>query len=493
MSKVDSAYGRMMARKRFADKAKNKRGTTTSPKDRKNATKPFQFRLYPMKNHDGSIMPRPIRWGANGDISDELVKRIRRHFTILKAGTGLGKTALGLETVGKRQLELGRQIPLIVIAPAPVIQKKGWHRTIATWNKDNPDNPIDPLMIESPARLRMMMGDDSARREVYKLLGKDGMILVDEVHNFKSPTSAQTKALGKLRQYTMLGLSATPMTNDPIMDTISYLILARYYNSKNNFIQTHEMENLIDKMTGQLLIYDKGGRLVTSTWQKGYDTMLSQASKVIYAPNIDMSTITLPNVHTTCIQLPHDEELAMKFRSMAKAWREGAFESATDLRLAQIETIQRDPNRLDMLMEILKLERTVRPIVFYWNVPALEAIVERLEAEGMDYQIVSGKHRAEDADFDLDIPLLVQYQAGSEGIEMPTSNTTIFYQNGNSYSRLQQARGRNVRRGSDHQVYHYHLVADNIFDQSVFDAVNNMEELNDEYLDAIAVATAEEG
>lgn len=484
----DFNYGRHMAYKRSVSK-KAKAPRVTQPGSQK--TSEFKFKLDPMSKHDGSLTPRPIQWGANGDVSDELVRRVQEHFTILKAGTGLGKTALGLETVGKLQLERGKTIPVMIIAPAAVIAKKGWQKTVARWNEDNPNNQLKVVMIESPGRVRMMMNDPKARRQVARLLGPRGFVLVDEVHNFKTPTSAQTKALVKLRSHFMLGLSATPLTNDRISDSISYLVLAGFYGSKTGFIREHKLDRFVDMRTGKMNVYRADGQVLTEAWGPSYQTMTSQLAETIYSPDFDMSEIVLPSVTSRVIQLDSSDDLDSEFRSLSAAWGEGAFESATDLRQAQIETIQRDPKRLDKLMELVSDPQTAQPLIFYWNNCALEAIRERLDAEGLEYQIVSGKHKAGKADFSQPTPLLIQYQAGSEGIEMPGSNTSIFYQNGNSYSRLEQARGRNVRRGSEGRVRHFYLVADNIFDQTVFTQVSEMKELNEDFLNRLSVSVAE--
>ena len=46
--------------------------------------------------------------------------------------------------------------------------------------------------------------------------GKIGMVIIDEVHKCKNPTSQQGKALEKLDSYYRIALTGTPMMNSPV-------------------------------------------------------------------------------------------------------------------------------------------------------------------------------------------------------------------------------------------------------------------------------------
>lgn len=474
-------YGMYMARKR--SQARQQRMEQKSKPSTEKKVVEVKLHLDPLSGHDGSVLEHPIVWGQNDDISDTMLEYLDRpdRTVFLDLGTGLGKTALSVETWGKKQLRDSRQIPALIVAPRSVIDKKGWMKTIQQYNNNHPDNQLHVVAIETPSRIRMIKNYAPARRQLIKALGKDGIVIIDEVHNFKTPTSQQSKAMHIFRHLPQIGVSATLFTNDRIMDSIGYLTLSGKYNSKNKFLEENEIIKYSDKMTGALDLYESDGRI--SKWKfKDYEEFLNEMRDIVYSPDVSNLDIDMPHVNASLKQLAFDEDLASKIRSISYAHRQGAFESKTDMFLSVIETLYTSESRMDYMMSILKNPKTVRPIVFYWHEEVRKALEERLQKEGMQYQIVSGSHRASDADFELDIPLLVQYQAGSEGIEMPNSNTTIFYQNQNSYRHLMQSRGRNVRRGRTHEVFHYSIVDHTSFDRELFESVENMGELNVEFV-----------
>ena len=167
------------------------------------------------------------------------------------------------------------------------------------------------------------------------------------------------------------------------------------------------------------------------------------------------------------------------------------FDSATDYRMALIERINSDKDRLNTMMSIINDENTIQPLIFYTHNSVRESIERKLNEEGLEYQIVSGGNGFGNVDKSKDCPILIQYQSGSEGIELKKSNTSIFYENQTSYRILEQSRGRNRRRGMKHSVRHHHIVAPAIFDLELFQRVNQREEISNRTLDDITDMTLE--
>ena len=52
-----------------------------------------------------------------------------------------------------------------------------------------------------------------------------GIVVIDEVHGFKNPVSKRSKQLQKLGELHKIGVTATPLTNNRILDMSSYLIM----------------------------------------------------------------------------------------------------------------------------------------------------------------------------------------------------------------------------------------------------------------------------
>lgn len=481
-------YGFMAARRRAQDKKESsRRESQTAPREKKQP----DLRLYPLDNSAFEPFTH-IKWGANRDIAEAVLSRLETdRFQLLQLPTGTGKTAIAVELLGLEQARLGKKLPFIVVASRAIMDRGSWQRTIKSWNAAHPDTILEPVMLETFDRFANILDDRRTLVQTLKLMGKDGIVVLDEVHNYKNPMSKRSKKLRRLKQLRRVGLTATPFTNDSVMDGCSYLIMNGMYNSKSKFIQGHNLEHLIG-MHGELLIYDPDTHRISQDRWPSYQRFVDELSQVIYSPDIDMSDITMPTVNSRLIQLPNDIVLTANLYSLRDAFRVGAFDSATEYTLEIVKAIGESKVRLNALIELLKQPGAIQPLVFYWNTDVLAAIESRLQSEGISYQIISGAHSAAEVDFDRDDPILVQYQAGSEGIEMPRSNLTIFYQNQNSASRLEQAKGRNVRRGNSHRVSQYSLVSDCRFDQIVFERLSDRLDTSMQVLSDIAVQLDQE-
>lgn len=476
---VQDDYGVQAVRARQAAKQRRMQAqAVVKPTAKNSAKKPPKLSWYPMESHDGSVPDKEIDWNSNTDIASEVSERMRqKNLSLLVMPTGFGKTVMSLLAFDRYRQQVGRDIPLIVVAPPKVLSSKSWHRAIQVFNNTFPDRRIDPVMMESYQRLTSMIEHPGTKREVLKAMKPDGVLIVDEFHHYKTPTSKRTKALKKLNMFKILGLTATPLTNDPVMDQISYLVVSGQYNSKTEFYRVSGLDHHLD-LWGNPAIYDKRSNRVNETTWPYYRVMVEQFHDIMYAPNVDISDVTMPEVDAQMVFLDESEELDAKWSSLCQQKSKQAFETPVDFMMSVVDMLMTDPSRLDRLVELVTGDDVVQPLVFFQNTSAKEAIAERFDREGIGYQVVDGSSD-QAVDTSRRDPVLIQYQAGGAGIEFPDSNVTVFYQNQYSFSQLQQARGRNVRRGRDHTVRQYHVVAQNMFDMMVFDRLSNREEVKE--------------
>lgn len=408
---------------------------------------------------------------------------------VLVLPPGVGKTAIALKTIGNLQLQRKRKVPFVVIASRSIIDGRGWHNTILAWNTDNPTNKLEPFMIDTFDRFSSMLEFTETLQKICIVLSDDGIIIIDEVQNFKNPTSKRSKKLQKLSMFKKLGLSATPLTNDVVMDTSSYLIMNGDFPNKTQFMVRTELDQKVGRF-GELLIRDKSGLISEHLWPF-YPEFLRLSANVIYRPNVDLTVLEMPDVKTTVHNLPFNERLHEDMRSLAKAYQSRMFDSSTDYRMAMIERVCGDEDRLDKLIDLITDEEVKQPLIFYTHNSVKDALIKRLDDEGIEFQIISGGNSFAEVDLSKDLPILVQYQSGSEGIEMKNSNTSIFYENQTSYRILEQSRGRNRRRGMAAKIRHHHLISPVIYDTQLFSRVIQREELSNRVLDEIAEKSLE--
>lgn len=472
-------WGRIMAKKR-SDAADERVAKKAVSKPRTTKSNPPTLRLYPMRTHNGSVPDRPIDWSANNELSEGLAQRVQNvRLTVLVMPTGFGKTIASLQSYDAYRSLVGEDVPLTILAPPGVIKDGNWLRAIQAFNDEHPDRIIDPVMIESPRRFLNIYEHKSTKKTFLQEMGRNGIFIVDEIHEYKNPTAKQTKALSRFPHLRKIGLTGTPLTNDPVMDQISYLVLAGFHNSKTAFMEESGLDNFVDHW-GQLTIYDKENNTVNGAAWPYYEVLLRDVSKIIYKPDIDISDIAMPDVTDKVHSLDRSELLDGRWRSLAKANRDGAFASQTDFLIAAMETLMIDENRLDALVKLLRQDNAHQTLVFYENHVARDAIAQRLETEGIAFSDRSGQLNT--MDLSRPDPILIQYGSGGTGIEIPDSTMTVFYQNQRSYTRLIQAKGRNVRRGRTHNVEHHHLVAFNDFDYALFQNLSDRGELNEKMM-----------
>lgn len=493
-------YGTRIAMQRARAKAKRNANVTDAPakKKRKQAKAP-DYEVYPLDalERDEKFMNSlsgNFDWcGSTNDNAEALVERFNEgesRMQLLKMPTGYGKTSTAVAALGKMQEDFMREIPFVVLANPAIIKSNSWQKTIAEWNVSHPDNRLRPAVIETYTRFSNILHDPKGLKDFVSLVGNECVIVIDEVHNYKNPTSKRSKMLQKVSSFKKIGLSATPLTNNHVLDGASYLIMGGFYANKSRFMVETGLDKRLDQNFG-LAIYDPETRRVDEGIWPAYSDFKDKLSKVIFAPNVDSVDADMPNVTSRLIQLESSEEMHYDILSLGKAYRARMFDTATEFMNAVSDRVFTDENRLQALDSILDEPDVKQPLIFYQHNTVRDAIVERIESRGLPYQELSGHSSVDSIDHGNDAPILIQYQAGAAGVEFKNSNASIFYENQYSYINFTQAQGRNVRRGMANQVRHYFIVANELYDSEIFSRVKAHEEVSNEVLEDLALRSAD--
>ena len=450
---------------------------------------------YPMSDYVYRHTQDDIIWDSQNqlDIANELNKRAESNvFQMLVAGVGKGKTALAVATLGEYQKQLGKQLIFIITSTAASVAGGGWQETIAWYNINHPDNQLIPYGIESIDRFANVLSNTREKNRLWRLLKKEhGIIVMDECHKYKTPTSKRAKTLQKLKGIRKLGLTATPMTNDEVLDTASYLILDEKYTSKTNFINENNLGMFKDYF-GKIDVYkrnEKGQRVVDTDLWKTYPQVQKQMAHVIYKPNIDMSSADMPEVTKILLQLEPSETLQSNLQSLKEAFESRSFDLRADFDNAVVETIYTDEQRIKKAVDLAIAEGVHQPLLFYTYNSVRDALAKEFASRGVDVMFQSGSNHLTTEEKLQDKPVLAQYVAAGESIEFKLSNTSIFYENQWSYLAFIQAGGRNTRRGMKHKVTHYCLVSDTDIDRYRFETLSNKIDVNEEIMENIISQT----
>lgn len=479
-----SSYGAFVARAK-AEAARRRRLEARVPDpDRKPPHAPLA-RYLP----DPGVEARSIDWEAQltEPVARELARRMRgARMQMLVMGTGTGKTAVAVGALGA-MAQAGDLPAFMVVAPSAVVEQGGWQQTIASWNAGHPGCQLRPAYLTTHDRFAAAMADPEDRERVRAALGRDGVVVVDEAHAFKNPTGRRAKGLQMLKGARRMCLTATPYTNNALMDTVSYLVMAGAYRSKNDFLVKTGLASYVDSY-GNLPMFLKtaGGRSLNGPVWDRFREARDELAPCLFAPDTSCVDPQMPLATDRVWRLPPDEDLDMDMASLEMAYKDRLFSSAKELVDALQERVCISQARLERCCELALAPGCVQPLVFFLHAFARESLLEAFSARGVSCQVLDGSHPVSKIDAASDSPILVQYQAGGAGIEFPRSNTSVFYENQYSYTLLTQAKGRNVRRGCTHEVTRHHIVSPTAFDQQVFEGVQACGELNDRELERLA-------
>lgn len=465
--------------KELAKIEKMKKGQSNSKPRKQSAP---QLDIYP---DISSKKCRDIDWDNSEMVgcSNELLKRFEDNhkLQIINLDTGFGKTALAIHYAATH-LSRYPNAKIIIVAPRAVKDGLGWHETLYSYNQSH-QIKIKPYMIETPDRFSSILDNSETFKKVIKELDKDSLIILDEVHNYKTPTSKRSKKLQKIPNIKKLGLTATAISNNMVLDGCSYLVMDGQYKNKTDFFRQSDLNRRIG-FWNELLVYNEDGELDSHLWPYA-ETFKSQLAKVLFKPNVNPENFIMPEVDSKVITLKPTKELLSDLKSLQKAYLDRAFDSAGDFTNAVVFRINSDQQKLDELIKLVKKKNVFQPLIFYHNTAVMEEIAKRLKESEINYQLVSGDSPISNVDKNSSDPILIQYQAGAEGIEFADSNTTIFYQNQYSFIKLKQAKGRNVRRGRDHKVTHYYFKTSSTPDSLIFEKVDNLFELNEGFVNEL--------
>lgn len=483
-------YGQRIARERAKAKYAAKRAKAAQSRD-SHRSRNTNLETFPLRDYAPEKRLR-IDWSdtTTKNTSGSVARRLRGsdgspRLCLLNMPTGTGKTITAIAALGALQRDSHKQLTFGIVAPAKLVHSHHWHERLAAWNRDNPSNQLQPAFIETHTRLANILTSKTGCSQVYDLLTSDGILVEDEAHAYKNPTSKRSKALQKIADIRRLGLTATPLSVDVVSDIGGYLIQAGYYKNKSRYYKETGLDERLDKHY-QPMVYDDDGRLSSALWP-AWPLVKSQWHTTLYVPDVSLAVNELPEVDSHVLRIHANDSLDSDIRSLKRAYDKRMFDSSTDFVHELQNRILDDEQRLTRLADVLNLHPGSQPLVFYFHTRAADSIETFLLQRGVSCQRIDGSTDIADIDVtDTSRPILVQYLAGAEGIEFPLSRVSVFYENQPSAIRLEQARGRNRRKGMDGKVSHYYLLSDISFEVEVFERVQAREELSNELLAEIA-------
>lgn len=446
----------------------------------------------PRKKKEIVITPKLFR---DDDLTDKLAtivdeKWTKNKFVLLTPSAGVGKTFVTIHAVGK--LPGGKKAHFMIFGPKAKKMDHSWDASILGYNIVK--NMGMSYTVNTHDYIRTHSDEILAEAAQYHNSGEAVILVLDEVHLVKNPTSKVGKALKKIVDSPMIdtaiGLSATPYSNSYI-DAIGYLVLNNYYKNKTDFIKN------------QILYFDDYHQPMIKNADGAIDRQLFKDPDKIdlalseFTADIDLKKSPLPPASFQEISFDLNNDPKIKFVDPAfnefedirprtqrgnynaiknKYYREGFYESAIESVAVQRNMITNIQQRTNVMIDILKKIRTSADphpvLIFYQNNLELETIQKALlsttKLSKTHIHIVNGKQKDLEDVVDPNTVVLIQYRAGGAAIEFPHAYSSIYFMPTYSYENYKQTLGRNRRNGMTHPVKYYKIIANNTLDDYIW-------------------------
>lgn len=412
------------------------------------------------------------------EITNKLIASYYRNpkIALLTVKTGGGKTYGAIHTFGK----MFKKCTLLVFTTDKVAKSKQWQTSVTDYN--NVMHTQLKIICNNYEKL-LAKGFLNELAEKLTLVEHEPIVLIlDEIHRIKlasnGKVSQRAQILTKLSREpyitTVLGLSATAFSNS-YLDVANYLVMAGYYRSKTEFLNTH-VKRFNDYY--QPIVKDDYGNISRNAFRNPdqIDYEINQITSYVdtsnYTPKLTTSNekfkLTNPQkAKYNDIMIAYDQgeyDQEMKDGSVRPCWmcarsdQEGLlaneFASPKDMFLLNLLKRQQN-NEFDGIHPIL---------VFYEYTVVCNHLKNLLKYAAADYDVVLINGSSNVSEKDLAKPkndksiYLVQYEAGGEGLDWQWSNISVFYEAPVWYEKFVQAQGRNMRNKSlMAHVYHFNL------------------------------------
>lgn len=387
------------------------------------------------------------------DFQKKLLNSIKENY-LIAADTGTGKTIMAIY----HYLRFTKGEPLLIVAPPQKIKEGGWDRDIDFVSKHH------GIEIDYET---LSYGVLAKKWTEYK----NYFVVFDECHYVKNPTSQRGKAainLTKVSTHFLL-LSATPSSNG-WGDTIAYMIMFGHYKNKTQFLREHAIYE--DKYFGPRptkVVADYKHQDELKQLYQSFSVKLSKDEALDLPPLIfeDVSFKASKEYNTIKKDRVLEDELYDTISKLQHGLRFYA-------------------NQKDKLKysEMLAEGTKENIIIFYYykeEKEELKKIMEKLKKTVFE---VSGQTtnlpKKEEWEKLENSVTLVQYMAGSAGIELQYANIVVFYTPTYSFQDYDQALGRAYRNGQKKKVTVYRYITKRTIETSIYEALKNKKDFTED-------------
>lgn len=397
------------------------------------------------------------------DYQTRYLEGLRKN-VVMAAETGTGKTIMALEHARRHGVQR-----LLVVAPASKVRTGDWQRTIHEYFSFS-----SPSVFTHSGMDYEVLSYDMFTKRANEFIDERITIIVDEAHFIANATTKRAKAVLKVAQvaHQWILLSATPSPNG-WRSSATYAILTGLSRNKTDFFSRFV---ITDRSRGfPLILGYREEDTLTKWWQ------------YISRPLPRTGDLVLP-YQNIAIEPPMPTKLAAVYKKAVqkRVYGEELLDNVSKLfvTLRQIPT----PARVDALHSVL--DGTDENVVVFYNFNSeREAILAMLDHSFKERPVYEqsghNSHLPDKSEWDglLSTVTLVQYQSGSQAIELTYASITCYFSPPTSYANYEQSRGRTARYGQTKTVLFYHIAVEGSLDKKIWGIIKQKKDFSAKLLE----------
>ena len=384
----------------------------------------------------------------------------------MTADVGLGKTILALEHYNRHNA--GNL--LIIVAPASKVRTGDWQREITRYFTQVP--PHEVLSYE-------MFG-----KRYKEFENTNATVIFDECHFICNATAKRSKAAIRVAQTVnqWIGLSATALPNG-WRSAETYAVLTGLSRNKTAFINRFV---IIDRSRGFPLILGYREKPTLEQWWGHISKPLKrEGDQQLPSQSIGVTPEMSPG--TTRVY-----KKALQKRLITINGEDEMLDNPSKL----FVTLRQIPNpaRIDALENII--ESTDEHIVVFYNfnserTAVLELLAKNFKERTIYEQSGHASHLPEREQWDKLKPsvTVVQYQSGSQAIELTYASVTVYLSPPTSYANYEQSKGRTRRNGQTKTTLFYHIAAEGSLDRHIWGIISQKRDFSTDLMNKLLAIT----
>lgn len=396
---------------------------------------------------------------------------------IMTADVGLGKTIMALEHARRHGVT-----DIVVVAPASKVRTDDWQREIDKFFENREEmtreefndsvgkdmqidfQVVDHVTVFSTMPTYTVISYEMFTKKWRELMDNDTTLIVDECHMACNATAQRSKAVimaARLAKQWIF-LSATPLPNG-WRSGETYAILTGLAKNKTEFVNRFV---IIDRSRGFPLFLGYREEPTLENWWSYISKPLARTGDLVL-PSRNIAVTPEMTVKQAATY-----RRAMKQRLYRNAEGE---DEMLDSSSKLFVTLRQIPNetRINALHSII--DSTDEHIVVFYNFNS-----ERDAMLAMLKKSFKGRKVYEQSGHRSKLPprskwgslrpsiTLVQYQSGSQAIELTYASVTVYLSPCTSYANYEQSKGRTRRNGQEKTTLFYHIAAEGTLDKHIW-------------------------